>query len=169
MTWLEPWMAILSVAYLAPQLLFVPPLQRMINRRAQRRIGILRAVSVEMVDHNHATAPTMAHIDRVFQLNMGIFRIKFSQNFLMNVTYHSAVATTLGVGGYLAASGRIEIGSVVAIVAGLGRLNDPWGDLVGWWRELSVVSMKYLLFAQVVNRFDGRPVESARISEPAAG
>jgi hypothetical protein len=40
----------------------------------------------------------------------------------------------------------------VAIVGGLGKLNDPWGDLVNWARELSVVGVKYRLFADVVNR-----------------
>lgn len=162
MTWLEPLMAVLSVAFLLPQLLFVPPLQHMINRRAQKRIGILRTVSVEMIDNNRTPPVTMTHIDQVFFLNMGIFRIKFSQNFLMNVTYHSAIAAALGIGGYLAATGRIEVGSVVAIVTGLARLNDPWGDLVGWWRELSVVSMKYRLFAQMVNCFHmGREAQTA--------
>lgn len=98
----------------------------MINRRAQRRIDILRAVSAEIIGNGHAAQPPMAHVEQVFRLNMGIFKIKFSQNFLMNVTYHTAVATALGIGGYFAATGRIEVGSVVAIVAGLGRLNDPW-------------------------------------------
>jgi ABC-type multidrug transport system fused ATPase/permease subunit len=153
MTWLEPWMAVLAVAFLAPQLIFVPPLQRMINRRAQERIGILRAVSADMAGGNHDPAtPADAHIDRVFLLNMGIYKVKFTQNFLMNVTYHTAVATALGVGGYFAVTGRIEVGSVVAIVAGLSRLNDPWGDLVNWWREMAVVSMKYRLFALAANR-----------------
>jgi hypothetical protein len=32
-------------------------------------------------------------------------------------------------------------------VAGLGKLNDPWGDLVNWGREFSVVGVKYRLFA----------------------
>jgi hypothetical protein len=39
---------------------------------------------------------------------------------------------------------------VVAVVAGLGKLNDPWGDLVNWGRELSVDSVKYRLFADAV-------------------
>lgn len=34
----------------------------------------------------------------------------------------------------------------MAIVVGLGKLNDPWGDLVSWGREFSVVSVKYRLF-----------------------
>ena len=34
---------------------------------------------------------------------------------------------------------------------GLGKLNDPWGDLVNWAREWSVDSVKYRLFADAVN------------------
>jgi ABC-type bacteriocin/lantibiotic exporter with double-glycine peptidase domain len=61
----------------------------------------------------------------------------------------------LCVGGWLALEGRIEVGTVVAMVGGLGKLNDPWGDLVNWARELSVVNVKYRLFADVVNRLSG--------------
>jgi ABC-type multidrug transport system fused ATPase/permease subunit len=154
MTWLEPWMGALSVAFLLPQLIFVPPLQAMINRRAGRRIGVLRTISADMVGNHHQSVTRNAGIDQVFRLNMGIFKIKYTQNFLMNVTYHGAVAVALGVGGYLAVDGRLEIGAVVAIVAGLGRLNDPWGDLVNWWRELAVVTMKYRLFAQAVDQLE---------------
>jgi hypothetical protein len=57
----------------------------------------------------------------------------------------------LGAGGWLAVSGRIEVGTVVAVVSGLGKLNDPWGDLVSWAREWSVDSVKYRLFADAVN------------------
>jgi ABC-type bacteriocin/lantibiotic exporter with double-glycine peptidase domain len=83
---------------------------------------------------------------------MGIYKLKFTMNLLMNVMHHSAVAVALGVGGWLALQGRIEIGTVVAIVAGMGKLNDPWGDLVNWARELSVVDVKYRLFVDAMDR-----------------
>jgi hypothetical protein len=51
----------------------------------------------------------------------------------------------------LAVAGSIEVGTVVAVVSGLGKLNDPWGDLVNWAREWSVDSVKYRLFADAVN------------------
>ena len=63
-----------------------------------------------------------------------------------------AVAVALCVGGWLAIEGHIEVGTVVAIVGGLGKLNDPWGDLVNWAREFSVVGVKYRLFADAANR-----------------
>ena len=81
---------------------------------------------------------------------MGIYKLKYTMNLLMNVMHHSAVAVALGVGGWLALEGRIEVGTVVAIVGGMGKLNDPWGDLVNWGRELSVVEVKYRLFVDAV-------------------
>jgi hypothetical protein len=69
-----------------------------------------------MVENGDAIREAPAHIDQVFALNMGIFRIKYALNLLMNVTYHCSVAAALGLGGYFAATGRIEAGSVVAIV-----------------------------------------------------
>ncbi|MCW5746202.1 MAG: ABC transporter ATP-binding protein [Alphaproteobacteria bacterium] len=169
MTWLEPWVALLAAVFLLPQLVFVPPLQRMINRRAQARIGILRVVSADMITNNHGGESANRYLDEVFRLNMGIFKIKFTQNLLMNVTYHGAIAVALGAGGYLAAIGHIEVGSVVAIVAGLGRLNDPWGDLVNWWREMAVVSVKYRLFVQAADRLANPPPDAGAASPLAAG
>ena len=47
----------------------------------------------------------------------------------------------------------------MAIVGGMGKLNDPWGDLVNWAREFSVVSVKYRLFADA----------AVWLGEPVAG
>ena len=60
-----------------------------------------------------------------------------------------------GVGGLMAVQHKLEVGTVVAIVSGLGKLNDPWGDLVNWGRELSVDSVKYRLFADALGRHRG--------------
>ena len=90
---------------------------------------------------------------------MGIYKLKFTMNLLMNLMHHSAVAVALGVGGWLALEGRIEVGTVVAMVGGMGKLNDPWGDLVNWAREFSVVDVKYRLFAEALGRLSGRPAE----------
>ncbi|WP_210248064.1 hypothetical protein [Methylobacterium radiotolerans] len=89
----------------------------------------------------------------MFHLNMGIFTLKFSMNFMMNLMHHSGVALTLGLGGYLVVNGATEIGTVVAFVAGLKQLNDPWGGLVDWFRELRVTQAKYGLLRQALDTF----------------
>lgn len=160
MIYLEPWMAALCPLFFLPQLVFVPLMQWAINRRAAARIRTMREVSsgiagsvVDVLD----VPGESAGIDRVFELNMGIYRFKYSMNLAMNLMYYFSVAAALGVGGWFAVEGRIEVGTVVAIVSGLGKLNDPWGDFVNWGRELSVVGVKYRLFADVVNGLNARP------------
>lgn len=155
LAYLEPWMALLSLAVLSPQIVFVPLIQRAISRRAEARIRTLREVSGEIVGSAGGDAALAAaqdsRIDRVFGLNMGIFKLKFTMNFLMNLMHHLGVATVLGVGGWHAVQGQLEVGTVVAFVSGLAKVNDPWGDIVNWYRELVVVRMRYRLVAEAMH------------------
>ena len=147
MAYIEPWTLGLSLALLGPQMLFVPPMQRAINRRAGARIRTIRHVGGDIVESG---VPERELIERVFALNMGIYKIKFSMNLAMNFMHHLAVAVALGVGGLFVLDDRIQLGTVVAVVSGLGKLNDPWRDLVNWGREMSVDAVKYRLFADAL-------------------
>ena len=157
MLYLDATLTLVALAFFLPQLVFVPLLQRAINRRAQKRILTKRGLSGDIV--SAAAADTgwrvAGPIGRVFTLNMGIYKLKYSMNLLMNVMHHSAVAVALGLGGWFALEGRIEVGTVVAIMGGIGKLNDPWGDLVNWGREFSVVEVKYRLFVEALDRLSG--------------
>lgn len=156
MLYLDLGLTLLALAFFLPQLIFVPLLQAAINRRAQARILTKRGLSARIVaeagELSQGWTWSQEPIGRVFTLNMGIYKLKYSMNLLMNVMHHAAVAVALGFGGWLALEGRIEVGTVVAIVGGMGKLNDPWGDLVNWARELSVVEVKYKLFAEALRR-----------------
>ncbi len=81
---------------------------------------------------------------------MGVFKLKFSMNFLMNMMHHLGIASILAIGGYYVATGETQIGTVVAFVSGLSQINDPWGDLVNWFPELSVTRTKYDLISRAV-------------------
>jgi ABC-type bacteriocin/lantibiotic exporter with double-glycine peptidase domain len=154
LVWLNPWMALVSIAVFSPQLVFVPLMQQAMNRRASERIHRLREVSGGIVGAKGGDSALAAvqedHINQVFTLNMGIFKIKFAMNFLMNLMHHLGVAAVLGVGGWLAVQGRIEVGTVVAFVSGLAKVNDPWGDVLNWYREMTAVNMRYKLVADAM-------------------
>ena len=126
-------------------------MQRAINLRARERIRTLREVSGEIVGASGGGTGLVAaqeeRISHVFRVNMGIYKLKFTMNFLMNLMHHLGVATALGVGGWLAVQGRLEVGTVVAFVSGLAKVNDPWGDIVNWFREMTVVGMRYRMVA----------------------
>jgi ABC-type multidrug transport system fused ATPase/permease subunit len=159
---LEPLIALLSIALFSVQVLFIPRLQRMINRRAAARIQTMRALSGAMID-DFAPGATpaarqqafQARIDRIFELNVEIYWRKFAMNFLMNLTHHLGVIGVLLVGGWLIVADRLEVGTVVAFISGLKQVNDPWGDLVNYLREMAVSQVKYRLIASAVERQAG--------------
>ena len=164
LVFLQPMVALLCALAFSPQLIFVPLMQRAINRRSGDRIATLRSVGDTIVNARAAMARARTalpaqepaddmqdgHLRHVFALNMGIFKIKFTMYFLMNLTHHLGVATALGVGGYYVVQGRIDIGTVVAFVSGLAKVNDPWGDLVDWFREMTLVRTRYRLLREAV-------------------
>jgi ABC-type bacteriocin/lantibiotic exporter with double-glycine peptidase domain len=154
MTYLQPEIALISLAVFSPQFAFVPLIQRAINRRVRSRIQVLREVSGGIILGSHdpafPAAVQDARIDTVFTLNMGIYKLKFSMNFLMNLMHHLGVAAVLGIGGWQAARGEVELGTVVAFVSGLAKVNDPWGEVVNWFREMMVVTVKYDLIVDTV-------------------
>ena len=77
-------------------------------------------------------------------------------NFLMNMMHHIGLAAILALGGYYVVTGKTEIGTVVAFVSGLAQVNDPWGDLVNWYRDLKVTQTKYDLIVRALMLLRGR-------------
>jgi hypothetical protein len=51
---------------------------------------------------------------------------------------------------------QLEVSGVVAFISGAGRLNDPWGDLVKYFRDFSLTQVKYNLVADRVNQLSDR-------------
>ena len=153
MLFVEPWMALVAFLMFCPQLLFIPPLQESINRRTKRRIETLRELSVSIIDEAANGSGTRSHrtfrrrIGFVYLLNVQIFVRKFGINFLMNLLYSLGVIGILAVGGWLVVHDRTEVGTIVAFISGLNRMNDPWRDLMNWFRDLTNAGTKYKLIA----------------------
>jgi ABC-type multidrug transport system fused ATPase/permease subunit len=157
---LDPWMTLAAAVIFVPQLLFVPLLQGAIVRRTETRVRILRGLSVSIVtpayDERRDGRADDARIDRVFVMDMGIFRLKFTLNFLMNLCNHVQIVAALLLGGWFVLAGRLELGGVVAFISAVGRLNDPWGDLINYFRDLSVTNLKFRLVAGAVDQLTPR-------------
>jgi ABC-type multidrug transport system fused ATPase/permease subunit len=154
MVWLQPSMAFVAAVVFAPQLVMVPLMQKAINRRVSQRILTLRAVSVGIIADpsggSVAGSTRDQRIDKIFSLNMGIYKLKFSMNFIMNLLHHMGTAGVLAVGGWFVVQGKTEVGTVVAFVSGLAKINDPWGDIVNWFRDLMVTETKYDMISGTV-------------------
>jgi hypothetical protein len=71
----------------------------------------------------------------------------------MNLCNHFQIIADLLIGGWMVRSDQLEVGGVVVFISAVGRLNnDPWGDLVAYFRDLSVTQVKYGLVADRVNQ-----------------
>ena len=154
---IDPWMALAAFGLFVPQLVFVPLLQAAVNRRTGARIRVLRQLGIAMIRGNSGADDESSRaddrrIEQAFALDMGIFKLKFSMNFLMNICNHLQIVSALLVGGWWVYTENIEIGGVVAFISGIGRLNDPWGDLVNYFRDVNVTQIKYRLLVDAVNQ-----------------
>jgi ABC-type multidrug transport system fused ATPase/permease subunit len=153
---IDRWMSVAALALFIPQLVFVPLFQAAVNRRTGKRIQVLRQLGIAMIARDD-DAEDERRIQQAFALDMGIFKFKFTMNFLMNLLNHLQRVSALLIGGWWVYNGQLEIGGVVAFIGGINRLNDPWGDLVNYFRDVNVTQVKYRLLADAVDTL--RPPE----------
>jgi ABC-type bacteriocin/lantibiotic exporter with double-glycine peptidase domain len=152
---LDLWLAGTMIVFFTPQLVFVPLMQRAMNFRARERVQILRQLSVSIVGAGGPKAHDRTdddRIDRVFALNMGIFRFKFSMNFLMNLSTQLQIIGVLLVGCWLTHTEQLEVGGIVAAISAVGRVTDPWGDLVNYFRDVNVTQVRVRLMSDAINQ-----------------
>ena len=160
MFFVQPLLALVCLAIFSPQLVFVPLMQRAVNVRVQSRIGVLRRVSTAVLragtDESEKPWRQKARFDDIFELNLGVIRLRFTMKFLMNLTHNLGRVAVLCVGGWFIVQGRTDIGTVVAFVSGLGNVRDPWASLVSWYQDLMLTSAKYRMFVTAMQRFASR-------------
>jgi ABC-type bacteriocin/lantibiotic exporter with double-glycine peptidase domain len=163
--YLQPMMALVALVLFVPQCAFVPLVQKAINRRTEARIQVMRNLSTEIVTETAAgvlereTSSYRRRVRDIYALNMQIYRRKYAMNFLINLLYHLGTVGILFVGGWFVMLGKTEVGTVVAFISGLTKVNDPWNDLVVFFRDMTNARVKYRLIARALD--DQDPGEAA--------
>ena len=162
MLYTQPLLALVAVGLFVPQFVFIPLLQKAINKRTEERIKTMRAMSVDIV--NEAGVPGGEREEKtfrrrvadVYRLNMEIFYRKYGMTFLMNLLQHLGTIGILAFGTWLLLQGKTEMGTIVAFISGINRMNDPWSDLVNFFRDLTNAVVRYQLILGAMN---GKPAE----------
>ena len=156
---IDLWMGAAVFALFAPQMVFVPLMQHAMNRRTGARVWLLRQIGARVMattSRDETVDPVnAARIDRVFAINMRIFALKFTMNFLMNLCIHAQIIIALLLGSWWVLHDQLEVGGVVAFISGIYRITDPWGDLVNYYRDLSVNEVKFKLIAGAMSQAQG--------------
>jgi len=150
------WMGLAAFLLFLPQFVFVPLMQGAMNRRTRARVQIIRQLSISVVEEqDHDPARDRSddeRIQRVFELNMGFFKFKFAMNFLMNLSTQLQIISALLIGGWAVYQDRLEIGGIVAFISGIGKITDPWGDLVNYFRDANLSQVRYGLVRDALRR-----------------
>lgn len=153
-------MAAVAILFFLPQLFFVPMMQHAMNRRTHARVRIIRRLSISVVEGGGDATRDEAdanRIERVFSLNMGIYKIKFTMNFLMNLSTQLQIIGALAVGSWAVLQDQLEIGGVVAFISGIARITDPWGDLVNYFRDANINQVKFALLRDAIKQQEFAP------------
>jgi ABC-type multidrug transport system fused ATPase/permease subunit len=164
--YLQPMMALVALALFVPQCAFVPLVQRAINRRTEARIQVMRDLSTGIVAEaaegvlEREAESYRQRVRHIYALNMQIYRRKYAMNSLINLLYHLGTVGILFVGGWFVMLGKTEVGTVVAFISGLTKINDPWNDLVVFFRDMTNARVKYRLIARALD--DQDPSEAAK-------
>jgi ABC-type bacteriocin/lantibiotic exporter with double-glycine peptidase domain len=142
MIWLEPLMALVVVALLAPSLLIAPPIQRVINRHAELRTRLLRQLADRLVVQDAPSRPDQ-RIQRIYQMRIRIVLWRYLIKGTNNLLGQLGPLAILLIGGWLVIDGEGTVGTVVAFLSGLERITDPARELLNFYRRLAQARVQF--------------------------
>lgn len=81
----------------------------------------------------------------MFETRRRIFLLKLSSKFALSAISLTGTFGILLLGGWPILNGRSDVGTVVASLTGLTRIEHPWRELVSFFRSASTVRVKYAM------------------------
>jgi ABC-type bacteriocin/lantibiotic exporter with double-glycine peptidase domain len=135
-----------------PQAGIVAAIQSRINRRVRERVQALRDASDRISESalTQVEEEVVADFNDAFETRRKIFFLKLSSKFALSAISVAGAVGVLFLGGWLVLNGRTDVGTVVASLTGLTRLERPWRDLVSFFRSASTVRVQYAMLVQSI-------------------
>lgn len=140
----QPGLGAVAAAVILPQAVIVLLTQRQVNRLVAERVRVLRRASSTLTAGDLAAVEAMpADFDEIYDTRRRIFIWKLSTKFILSALNAAGTVGILLLGGSLVIQGRTDVGTVVAATLGLARLQQPWTQLVAFYRDASAVRVKF--------------------------
>lgn len=176
------WLGMVALIVVLIQAVVIPILRReqlrltqlrqIESRRLAGRIGeiIETAPSIQVSGSGGYTrAEVGGRLASLFDIRVRLFKRKFAVKYLNNFLAQVTPFFFYAIGGYLALSGSLNIGQLVAAIAAYKDLPPPIKDLIDWDQSRADVIIKY---EQIVAQFPSNlmPPEAAPqdVEPPAA-
>src|SRR5262249_53206037 len=113
---------------------------------------------------NYERAEISTRLGRIFRIRFEFFQLKFLIKFLNNFLSQLAPFLFYLIGGYLVIAGRLDIGTLVAVIAAYKDLPAPIKELIDWDQQRLDVQIKY---TQVIEQFTVEDTMAPELQAPA--
>jgi ABC-type multidrug transport system fused ATPase/permease subunit len=148
----QPVVAAVGLAVLAPQAVLVPVLQRRVNRAMQTRVALLRELGDQVAEEGGRTGAPRPRVERhlraIYDNRLVIYALKYGMKSATNLLTNAAPLGVLLVGGWLVIEGEATVGVVVAFLSGLQRLEDPLRELLNAYRLAAQARVRHDMIAR---------------------
>lgn len=173
------WLGGVALAMALVQMLVIPRLRRrllVLGRERQikaRQLAGRVAEIVEGIDtihtndtSNYERADVASRLGTLFKIRYEIYQRKFKVKFLNNFLAQVTPFLFYLIGGYLAITGRLDVGQLVAVITAYKELPGPLKELIDWDMAKQDVQVKY---EQIVEQFDAEDMLPPEVQALDAG
>ena len=167
MFFLDPELALISLAIYPIEIILIPLLQKRFNRLNATRVDESRSMSnvineaISGVHEIQGNASYRLETDkfsifnnRLFSLAKRMFLYKFGIKFLNNFFQDMGPFLLFLVGGYLTIQGQLTLGALVAFLSAFEKIYDPVKEMIAYYEEYQDALVRYRC---VMERFDVEP------------
>ncbi|MEM8728639.1 MAG: ABC transporter transmembrane domain-containing protein [Pseudomonadota bacterium] len=157
------WFGLASIALIPLQAWLIPKLQRQINLLNKERIVEVRHLSSEIGETaagisdlranggwRYRAAQLTDRLGKIFEIRFRIYQKKFFMKFLNNLITQMTPFFFYLVGGYLAITGHLSVGALVAGLAAYKDIAAPWKELLTYYNQVQDMSLRWRI---VIERF----------------
>jgi ABC-type bacteriocin/lantibiotic exporter with double-glycine peptidase domain len=157
----EPWLGVMAIVVTAPQVFIVAAIQRRINARVGERVQVLRDASDRILesDFKELESRIVDDFNQMFEIRKKIIFLTQSIKFVLRAMSAVGAVGFLFLGGWLVIAGKTDVGTVVASLTGLARIEQIWRDLVACFRTASIVRVQFAMLLTVIAPVQGGPAE----------
>jgi putative ABC transport system ATP-binding protein len=161
---MQDWrLGLISVVVLAVQVIVIPLLRRRILVLSKQRQLTARELAGRIAENvdgtieihsndtsNYERADVVSRLETIFLIRFELYKRKFFVKYLNNMLSQTTPFLFYLIGGYLALTGRFDVGSLIAVINAYKELPSPVKELIDWDQQRQDAQIKY---EQVIEQF----------------
>ena len=146
----EPSIALFALAFMVPQIVLTPLMQRKLNDLVEERVTFVREMGDSIGEMSDAadTSEPPAILKKIYDNRIRFTLLKFALKGMLNLLSALGPLTVLVYGGYLVMQGETQVGVIVAFISGFERINAPVRELVGFYRITEQARVQHAMVAK---------------------